>query len=57
MDLITNLPPSEGYDGKVYDCILSIVDHGLSKGAIFIPLTKTATAKDIANVFIDQFYR
>jgi hypothetical protein len=56
MDLITNLPPSKTYDGRTADYILSIVDHGLSKGAIFIPTTKTATANDITQIFISTFF-
>jgi len=35
MDLITDLPKSQGNDA-----ILSIVDHGLTKGIILIPTTK-----------------
>jgi hypothetical protein len=56
MDLITDLPPSKTYDRRTADCILSIVDHGLLKGAIFIPTTKTATADDIAQIFISTFF-
>jgi transposase InsO family protein len=56
MDLITNLPPSKTYDGRTADCILSIVDYGLLKGAIFIPTTKTATANDITQIFISTFF-
>src|SRR5215510_16081244 len=56
MDLITDLPTSITHDGKKVDTILSIVDHGLSKGAIFIPTTKTATADDIARIFLSSFF-
>jgi hypothetical protein len=35
MDLITNLPPVEGYDS-----ILVVVDRGLLKGVILCPCTK-----------------
>src|SRR5215510_11225002 len=41
MDLITDLLTSITHDGKKVDTILSIVDHGLLKGAIFIPTSKT----------------
>ena len=52
MDMITNLHPSEGFDS-----ILSIIDHGLSKGAIFIPCTKTITHKGVARLLIDHLYK
>ena len=43
MDLITDLPPVEGFDS-----ILVVVDQGLSKGVILIPCTKTLTAEGAA---------
>jgi RNase H-like domain found in reverse transcriptase/Integrase zinc binding domain/Chromo (CHRromatin Organisation MOdifier) domain len=52
MDLITDLPPVNGYD-----CILSVVDHGLTKGVILIPCTKTSTSEDIAKLLIDNLYK
>ncbi|KAF7776543.1 hypothetical protein Agabi119p4_4936 [Agaricus bisporus var. burnettii] len=51
MDLITDLPPSDGYDA-----ILSIVDHGLTKGIILTPTRKTATADDIAEMLINKVF-
>jgi transposase InsO family protein len=51
MDLITDLPP----DGD-YDSILSIVDHGLSKGIVLTPTRKTATANDIAEILIEKIF-
>src|ERR1051325_9799078 len=51
MDLITDLPP----DGD-YDAILSIVDHGLSKGIILTPTRKTSTADDIAEILIEKVF-
>ena len=50
-DLITNLPPSSGFDS-----ILVVVDHGLTKGVIFSPTTKTASALDIAKLFYNRVY-
>ncbi len=38
MDLITGVPKSWGYDA-----ILTIVDHGCSRGAIFLPCNTTIT--------------
>lgn len=51
MDLITDLPLSNGYD-----CILSIVDHGLTKGILLAPTTKTATSDDIAKILIERVF-
>jgi transposase InsO family protein len=51
MDLITDLPPDDGYDS-----ILSIVDHGLTKGIILTATRKTATADDIAEILIEKVF-
>ena len=50
-DLITDLPPSSGFDS-----ILVVVDHGLTKGVIFCPTTKTASALNIATLFYNRVY-
>jgi transposase InsO family protein len=47
MDLITDLPLSQGYDS-----ILMIVDQGCSKAAKFIPCTKTITGPDVAQLYL-----
>jgi hypothetical protein len=44
MDLITDLPKSDGYDS-----ILTIVDQGCSKAARFIPCNKTIDGPGVAN--------
>ncbi len=51
MDLITDLPESDGCDS-----ILSMVDHGLTKGVIFIPTVKTATHEDIAQLLVNNLF-
>src|SRR6202012_2323584 len=51
MDLITDLLPDDGFD-----CILSIVDHGLMKGIVLTPMKKTCTADDIADVLIEKIF-
>ena len=51
MDLIMDLPLSHGYDS-----ILVVVDHGLSKGVIFSPCNKTASAADIAEIFFRNIF-
>src|SRR5690349_16700620 len=51
MDLITDLPPDNGYDS-----ILSIVDHGLMKGIILTATKKTATSEEIADILIEKVF-
>ena len=50
-NLITNLPTSSGFDS-----ILVMVDHGLTKGVIFSPTTKTAFTLNIAKIFHNRVY-
>jgi hypothetical protein len=52
MDLITGLPKSDGYDA-----ILTIVDHGCSRGAIFLPCSTTITGAGIAKLYLEHVYR
>jgi hypothetical protein len=47
MDLITDLPKSEGYD-----TILTIVDQGCSKATKFIPCNKTIDAEGVAREYL-----
>ena len=46
IDLITQLPNSGGYD-----TILTIVDHGCTRGAIFLPCKGTITRQGITNLY------
>jgi hypothetical protein len=52
MDLITDLPP-------VDDCnsILVMVDRGNTKGAIFIPTTKTLMQEGAGQLLLDNLYK
>src|SRR6266852_1722517 len=52
MDLITGLPNHQGKDA-----ILTIVDHGCSRAAIFLPCTSTITGPGIAQLYLDNVYR
>ena len=47
MDLITDLPKSNGYDS-----ILTIVDQGYTKAAKFIPCHKTIDGPGVANEYL-----
>jgi RNase H-like domain found in reverse transcriptase/Integrase zinc binding domain len=51
MDLITGLPQSEGHDA-----ILTIVDHGYSCGAIFLPCSITITGAGIAKLYLEHVF-
>ena len=52
MDLITDLPPVDGYDS-----ILVMVDQGLSKGVILIPCSKTLTSEETAQLLLENLYK
>ena len=52
MDFITDLPESDGFDS-----ILSVVDHGLTKGVILIPCNKTITAEQTAQLLVDNLFK
>jgi Integrase zinc binding domain len=52
MDLITGLPESNGHDA-----ILTIVDHGCSRAAIFLPCSTTITGAGIAQLYLEHLFR
>jgi Integrase zinc binding domain len=52
MDLITDLPPVEGYDS-----ILVVVDRGLSKGVILCPCAKTITWEGTVTLLHDNLFK
>jgi Integrase zinc binding domain/Chromo (CHRromatin Organisation MOdifier) domain len=52
MDLITGLPESNGHD-----TILTIVDHGCSRAAIFLPCSTTITGASIAQLYLEHLFR
>jgi hypothetical protein len=51
MDLITGLPKSEGHDA-----ILTIVDHGCLRVAIFLPCSTTITGTGIAQLYLEHVF-
>ena len=51
VDLITDLLPSHGFDSH-----LVVVDHGLLKGVILTPCTKTIDAKGVAELFFKHVF-
>jgi len=56
MDMITDLPPVKQYDGKPLDAVLVMVDHGLTKGVIITPCSKTLTEEGAAEILLDNLY-
>ena len=52
MDMITDLPVSNGYDS-----ILAVVDHSLTKGVILIPCNKNLKADQCAKSLLDNVYK
>ena len=52
MDLITGLPTHRGYDA-----ILTIVNQGCSRAAIFLPCSTTITGPGIAQLYLNHVYR
>jgi len=51
MDLIIGLPKSEGHDA-----ILTIVDHGCSRAAIFLPCSTTIAGASITQLYLEHVY-
>jgi hypothetical protein len=51
MDLITGLPLSRGYDA-----ILTIVDHGCSRGVVFLPCNTMITSPQITQLYYKHVY-
>ena len=51
MDLITQLPKSKGHDA-----ILTIVDQGNSRAALFLPCSTTITGEEVANLYLQHVY-
>ena len=52
MDLITQLPKCNGFNA-----ILTIVDHGCSRAAVFIPCHTTITGEDVAKLYFEHIYK
>jgi len=52
-DFISGLPKTK----KGHDCIMVVVDHGLTKGVIFIPCSKELTALEAAKLHFDHTFK
>jgi len=52
LDLITGLPPNGPHDS-----VLTIVDHGCSRAAVFLPCATTIMGPGIAQLYFNNVYR
>ena len=52
MDLITQLPKSHRYDA-----ILTIINHGCTRAALFIPCTTNITGEGVAELYLNNVYK
>jgi hypothetical protein len=52
VDLVTDLPLSNGYDS-----LMVVVDHGLTKGVILAPCSKTIDANGVAQLFFEFVFK
>ena len=55
--MITDLPPVQRKHGTTVDAILVVVDHGLSKGVIIVPCSKTLMEEGVAELLLDNLYK
>ena len=51
LDLIVDLPPSEGYDS-----ILTITDHDCTKALLFFPCKQTITSQQVAALYAKHVF-
>jgi hypothetical protein len=51
LDLIIDLPPSQGYDS-----ILTITDHDVTKAALFFPCNQTITGEGVATIYAQHVF-
>src|SRR5882672_11475712 len=52
LDLITGLPPNGPHDS-----VLTIVDHGCSRAAVFLPCATTIMGPGVAQLYFDNVYQ
>jgi len=57
MDLITDLPPIKLENGTIIDALMIMVDHGLTKGVIMTPCSKTLTEEGAGEILLNQLYK
>ena len=53
----SNGPHHPTPEDRTYDAILTIVDHGCTRAAIFIPCSTSITGEGIANLYLNNVYQ
>ena len=57
MDMITDLPPVTLENGTIIDAVMVVVDHGLTKGVVLTPCTKTLTHEGAGDILLNHVYK
>jgi len=57
MDSITDLPPIKLENGTIIDALMVVVDHGLMKGVVLTPISKTLTEEGTGEILLNQHYK
>jgi len=57
MDLITDLPLIALENGTIIDTLMVMVDHGLIKGVVLTPVSKTLTEEGAREILLNQHYK
>ena len=52
VDLVTDLPPAQGFD-----LLMVVVNHGLMKGVVIIPCSKTINAVEMERLFFQNIFK
>ena len=57
MDMIMDLPPVTLENGMIINAVMVVVDHGLTKGVILTPCTKTLTHEGAGDILLNHVYK
>src|SRR5258708_3679107 len=57
MDMITDLPPITLENGTIIDAVMVVVDHGLTKGVVLTPCSKTLTHEGAGDILLNHIYK
>ena len=57
MDMIKDLPPVKLENGMIIDAVIVVVDHGLTKGVVLTPCSKTLTHEGAGNILLNHVYK
>ena len=57
MDMITDLPPVKRENRMIIDAVMVMVDHGLTKGVVLTPCSKTLTHEGAGDILLNHIYK